>query len=229
MEDIYYLMYYSFDEINFNCINKSHSYPNSIKFPGVYMSLITKDNIYQDIYPDAKYYLLFSVRLLEQINYHINISNANGAITEFNTYFPFNLKEAVKIIKNKNLNNMNEVIFHDKIDMKYCCKIIERHLNDDIKQMLPREQLSNNENPDKTLIPFYCFNNEDLYDSKKSSTPKWLIMLAKVAMIYIDTNITLTSNEIILLIRQKTDFIYNNRSYQNLELFKAYYSNLDLN
>jgi hypothetical protein len=192
------------------------------------MTLITKDNIYQSNYPNVKYYLLFSVKLLEQNNYHINIISANGSISEYNTYFPFNLKEAVKIIKNANVFDLNEVIFHDKIDMKYCCKIIEGSLLT-INRMLPKEQLYNHENPDKTLLPFYCFNNEDLYKYSITSTSEWLKMLAKVAGIQIDNNIKITNNEIILLIRDKTDVIYNNRSYQNLELFKNYYSNLNYN
>jgi len=57
------------------------------QFPGVYFSLITKYNLkYERLFP-AKNCLIFSKKLLEQQNYHINFVDYNGFINESNTYF----------------------------------------------------------------------------------------------------------------------------------------------
>jgi len=57
------------------------------QFPGVYFSLITKDNINSEKLFENDTILIFSKKLLEQENYHINITDYNGFINEKNTYF----------------------------------------------------------------------------------------------------------------------------------------------
>ena len=63
---------------------------------------------------------------MHQKNYHINLTDYNGILTENNTYYPWSLNKFVNINKNTCISGkrtMNEIIFHDNINMKYCCKI----------------------------------------------------------------------------------------------------------
>lgn len=106
------------------------------QFPGVYFTLITKDNLLTEELLTKSYCLIFSKNLLKQRNYHVNETDNNGFITENNTYFPWNLKEAVEEIKKNSLISssetginyrlMNEVIFHNPVPMEYCCMEIDR-------------------------------------------------------------------------------------------------------
>ena len=98
----------------------------------LYFSLITKYNrLTEKLFPGTEC-LLFSRNLLKQINYHINICDNNGFITEGNTFFPWNIEYALeKIRENANLpineevvnyHRMNEVIIHDDVLMDYLCQ-----------------------------------------------------------------------------------------------------------
>jgi hypothetical protein len=101
-EDIYYLVHitknYTKDWTELRT-SKVEDYED--QFPGVYLTLITKENIHNvDLYP-GKQILIFSNKILEQLNWHINLRDYNGYISEHNTYFPWNLNDAViKINKN---------------------------------------------------------------------------------------------------------------------------------
>ena len=131
MEDIYYLIhttnnYKDWSELQTSSIDNWHD-----QFPGVYLTLITKYNIDSERLFPGKYILIFSYELLKQKNYHINIRDYNGNITETNTYYPWNLNRAVQEIKNiqndekkkyDTIWQSNEVVFHDPISMKYLCK-----------------------------------------------------------------------------------------------------------
>ena len=55
------------------------------QFPGVYFSIITKNNLEDQVLLSNKNLLIFSKRLLEQENYHINIRDYNGFINEKNS------------------------------------------------------------------------------------------------------------------------------------------------
>ena len=70
------------------------------QFPGVYFSIITKNNLEDQVLLSNKNLLIFSKRLLEQENYHINIRDYNGWINEKNTYFSWELDKAVNKINN---------------------------------------------------------------------------------------------------------------------------------
>jgi hypothetical protein len=128
MDNIYYLVHVTNDP---NCVNwtelRTAPFNTDDQFPGVYLTMITKDNIdKEDIFP-GKYIIILSKKLLFQKNYHINLTDYNGIISEENTYFPWNLdkfmSENRKLLSVKN-RTLNEVVFHDNIDMKYCCGII---------------------------------------------------------------------------------------------------------
>jgi hypothetical protein len=145
--------------------------------------MITKGNIENvNIYP-GKYLMIFSKILLCQNNYHINARDYNGIITEKNTYYPWSLPE---FLANNNNTIMNEIIFHDNIDIKYCCRIITKtslistSLLKEQEQSLRNTQLE----PDMSKLPFFCYPFEDIYTGINPLPPcsyAWYIMMSKMA------------------------------------------------
>lgn len=141
------------------------------QFPGVFLTLITKQNINKvQLFLDNTQILIFSKRLLEQKNYHINLRDYNGFISETNTYFPWNLKAAVKKINNHTHIIGNEVVFHDLIPIDYLCLVINNlspiKFNNTISsnnRVLPNIPIQNNTKPDMTKEPFYCYPLEKSY------------------------------------------------------------------
>ena len=128
MEKIYYLIHTT---NNPDCINwtelRTAEFNTDDQFPGVYLSVITKDNVNKEYIFPGKYIIILSKKLLLQKNYHINLTDYNGIVSEKNTYFPWNLDKFMS--KNRHLllsekQSQTEVVFHDNIDMKYCCGII---------------------------------------------------------------------------------------------------------
>ena len=100
MEDIYYLIHTTNNYKDWSELQTSSIDNWDDQFPGVYLTLITKYNIDSERLFPGKYVLIFSYELLKQKNYHINIRDYNGYITETNTYYPWNLNNAVQEIKN---------------------------------------------------------------------------------------------------------------------------------
>jgi hypothetical protein len=204
------------------------------QFPGVYLSFITKETLQKEelYYNDT--IMIFSKKLLEQENYHINISDYNGFINEKNTFFPWELDKAVKKYKSifkKNKNHVgNEVIFHDSIPMKYLCGVImNKSISDEIKNkyemamtanlLLPKYEMYNNEPPDMTKLPFYCIPLEDNYTGSnkyKLSSKKFYQKMA----ILCNVNINQNRKKIIDEIKLKMKDLYYNRDKQNLKEFK---------
>ena len=204
------------------------------QYPGVYFSLITKFNLNkEELYP-AKYTLIFSKKLLQQNNYHINIYDYNGHINEENTYYPWNLD---KVIEKINLNKkafMNEVVFHDPIPMKYLCASLITYnisstaiptINSFIKStlLLPPYELFNDEEPDMTKIPFYCYPYEmncTGYMKLPLSSKEFYIKMAKMSNIKFDDNDNDNIREkIIEKIREKIPELYINRHLIKLDEF----------
>ena len=196
------------------------------QFPGVYFTLITKDNLLTEELLFKRYCLIFSKNLLKQHNYHINITDNNGFITENNTYFPYNLKEAVEEIKKNSLINpsetdfnyhlMNEVIFHDPVPFEYCCMDIDRSsiscLLEFDNDFLPDYPIHNNIAPNKDLLPFYCYApSEEL--NRLTSSYTFFQKMARIC----DIEPSLTTEEIIQKIQEKMDFLYEHRDKQNLQ------------
>lgn len=184
MEDIYYLLHKTkhYNKEDWKELKTSSIDNSDDQFPGVYLTPITKYNIRSaKLYP-GKYVLIFSRKLLNQKNYHINILDNNGMITETNTYYPWNIKDAVDKIasiteENKKSDNddvivktNNEVVFHDPISMNYCCDSITIPSGLEIVGLpesnqtyyrfngyLPKKQIKNDLGPDKSKKPFYCY------------------------------------------------------------------------
>lgn len=246
MEDIYYLLHKTKDynkdwkELKTSSIDNSDD-----QFPGVYLTLITKDNIKSEMLYSGKYVLIFSRKLLNQKNYHINIHDNNGMITETNTYYPWNINEAVDKIKKSTENTtmnevnttMNEVVFHDPISMDYLCKVIklptpkelsqlsyEKYEKYSSKDYLPREIMENNFDPDMLKEPFYCYPQTDYkgdniaMDEKLSSPNDFLKTMAKVCNI----NTNLKKKDLINEIKKKIPHLYSNRNEQNIQALKDF-------
>ena len=255
MEDIYYLVhktktddYKKWLELKPSKLktNKSNISEADVQFPGVYFSLITENNIDKQQLYSGRYVLIFSCKLLDQKNYHINIHDNNGIISETNTYYPWNIKDAVDKIasmtnpKNKKVRTNNEVVFHDPISMKYCCREIIlpsakelAHLSDkeydeylsNPNSFLPRERICTRE-PDMSKEPFYCYpQDEEDYkedntniDETLSSSNNFLNIMAKVCNI--DTKLEKT--KLVNEIKSKVSYLYNNRNKQNIQALKDF-------
>lgn len=179
------------------------------QFPGVFFSLITKNNIHNEPLYLNDNILIFSKKLLEQKNYHINIRDYNGWINETNTFFSWQLDKAVNIINNIDNDIGNEVVFHDPISIKYLVSYIKSGSNKD----LPNEINSINiPEPDMTKIPFYCIPYENNYtgiEKLKISSKEFYIKMAKMCLI--ENTQEKTIEEIIELIKININKFYNNR------------------
>ena len=233
-------------------MNKFRNDNTNDQFPGVYFSLITKHNIKNEVLYSGKNVLIFSYKLLDQKNYHINIHDNNGSITETNTYYPWNIKDAVNKIKsittnNNNNNNkqkvntINEVVFHDPISMKYCCREIELPTGGEISHFsnneskryynnnfLPPERICSRE-PDMSKKPFYCYPQDEInykednteLDETLSSSNQFLKTIASVCNIKTGTD-TLNKNQIIDKIKKNMYYLYENREGQNIKALKDF-------
>jgi hypothetical protein len=220
-ENILYLVHMTDNNIT-KCLRKS---TEDDQFPGVYFSLITKYNLkYERLFP-GKNCLIFSKKLLEQQNYHINFVHYNGFINESNTYFSWELDKVIKKLKSHKGDFTNEVIFHDNISLDHLClKITLNDISSNIANLneliLPRYEMYNNTKLNKDILPFYCYAKENEYigiNPKKLSSISFYKKMA--IMCNIDTK--LTREEIIEKINEKIDELNNNREKQKLKAFKC--------
>jgi hypothetical protein len=221
MNDIYYLVHTT-NTYNTNWTElKTSSIDNwDDQFPGVFLSLITKNNIDIEQLYSSKYILIFSCELLKQKNYHINIKDYNGYISEKNTYYPWNLTSAIKKIKQNKIVDSNEVIFHDPIDMKYLCEVIEIPSTniEKINSYLPRYQIKNEVEPDMTKEPFYCYPLENNYSGANplpSSSARFFKKMAKVCGV-------IDKENIIEEIKLKIPYLYTHRLEQKIHVLQKY-------
>jgi len=197
--------------------------------PGSYFSLITKDNRLTEKFFPAIDCLIFSRNLLKQINYHINMCDNNGFMTEGNTFFPWNLKAAVEKIRensflpldeeNVNYHRMNEVVIHDAVPMEYLCLDMQTQFYSN--DFLPEYPIENEVKPNMSLLPFYCFAQLEEKNRYKNSS---IIFFKKIAeLCNIDDNKTLSKDEIIEKIIEKTPLIHENRNLQNIDMLRNIY------
>jgi hypothetical protein len=159
------------------------------QYPGIYLSLITKQNYRNiNIFP-GKYKIIFSRKLLLQNNYHINLEDSNGNITKDNTYFPNQINDIYKKI-----GDLNEIIFHNNINMKYCCEIITKPSMNDMNEYmkyvdnnynLPNNIMENLMKPNMKFLPNYIYANELNYTGKTNivKSLKWSRIKAKMSNI----------------------------------------------
>jgi hypothetical protein len=194
--------------------------------PGAYFSLITKDNrLTEKLFP-ATECLIFSRNLLKQMNYHINMCDNNGYITEGNTFFPWNLEEAIEKIKenavlpldeeNVNYHRMNEVVIHDAVPMEYLCLDMQtKFFSNDF---LPKYPIENEVKPNMSLLPFYCFAELEEKNRYKSSSS----FFKKIAELC-NIDKSLSKDEIIEKIIEKAPLIHENRNLQNIDILQNIY------
>jgi len=217
--DLYYLLhatnedYTSFDELK---TAGTSDYELRCQFPGVFFSLITRDNLDTEVLFDKKYYLLFSIDLLKQKNYHINIRDMNGIISEHNTLFYWQLNEVANRIKTDvkiNIKTMNEVVFHDNISVKHLCCVIENPFDGNLKTFLPKKILTPKNGSVKIntdLLPCYCYYNDYFYTGIKpppKSSPEWI---NRMNLVY---DVDLTNDKEYY---ERVKYIYQNRDKQLL-------------
>jgi len=232
MEEIYYLIHTT---NNPDCINwtelRTAPFNTDDQFPGLYLTIITKDNINKEFIYPGKYIIILSKKLLLQQNYHMNLRDHNGIVSEKNTFFPWNLDNFIsksnQLLSSDERRPENEIVFHDNIDMKYCCGIIsilKKDANIKLNNFLPKISIENEEEPDMTKQPFLCYPFEDIYTGINvfpKSSNKWFEMMSKVCKITID-EANNTPEDIIRNIKDKANELYNNRHEQDINLLKEY-------
>ena len=146
--------------------------------PGSYFSLITRDNrLTEKLFP-ATECLLFSRNLLKQTNYHVNMCDNNGFITEGNTFFPWNLRGAVDKIRENaglpldedrvNYHRMNEVVIHAAVPMDYLCLDMQTMFYSN--EFLPEYPIENEVTPNMSLSPSYYVDETEEKSRYKSSS-----------------------------------------------------------
>jgi hypothetical protein len=171
------------------------TYGNEHQFPGVYFSLVTKQNIHEiELYPGTNC-LIFSRRLLEQKNYHLNLRDYNGFITETNTCYPWNMNDAV-------IGPTNEVVFHHPVPLSYLCLVLG------CGDPLPQYPIENETVPDMTKEPFFCYPLERNYtgiNPLPESSREFFVRMAKMC----DVDSSLSTDEIIRVIKKKLHHYLN--------------------
>jgi len=208
------------------------------QFPGVFFTLITKQNRHREPLYEDDNVLIFSKKLLLQHNFHININDYNGFINEKNTYFSWQLDDAVKKIAEMPVNEKlyvgNEVVFHDPIPIKYLCLYIQKYniskeltpktlFTKETSLFLPNNEIYNDEEPDMTKIPFYCIPNENNYTGIGKFSISSRTFYKKMAeMCNIKVSKTDSRNDIIKKIKENIESLYNNRETLKIDKFKDF-------
>ena len=208
------------------------------QFPGVFFTLITKQNRHREPLYEDDNVLIFSKKLLLQHNFHININDYNGFINEKNTYLSWQLDAAVKKIAEMPVNEKlyvgNEVVFHDPIPMKYLCLYIQKYniskeltpktlFTKETSLFLPNNEIYNDEEPDMTKIPFYCIPNENNYTGTGKNSISSRNFYEKMAeMCNIKVSKTDSIDDIINKIKENIDYLYNKREILNIDIFKKF-------
>jgi hypothetical protein len=257
MDDIYYLIHTT-DDPNFMNWSElkvsdknSFIYTDNEQYPGVYFSIVTKQNIdYLSLYP-GKYILFFTRDILFQSNYHINFYDHNGMITEHNTFYPWNIEQFLEK-QNEFINNVDkvtdrftsEVIFHDNISIQHLCSYMEKprlkidYKNDTIDTIFDKIYSLNSLLPRKTFtltspiqyknncinhIPFYCYPFENIYPVETKFEKSSLNWYKMMAKI---CDIQITEEDSISTIQEKIQYesknIHRSRERQNLEVLRNY-------
>lgn len=221
MDDILYLIHSTDKSFNIYDINEliPSKFENAnLQFPGVYFSLITKNNINTEPLFSYKNIFIFSKKLLLQKNFHINIRDYNGWINEYNTFFSWDLDKAVNIINNFDNSIGNEVVFHDPISIKYLCSYFKSDPNSNIELPSYIDDL-NIPPPDMSKLPFYCVPFENNYNGIKKlniSSREFYIKIANMCLIHVTDD--KTTDDIIELIKNNMNNFYYNRHLLNINI-----------
>ena len=189
------------------------------QFPGVYFTLITNENrLREQLYP-GKTYNIFSKKLLEQHNWHLNVRDMNGIVTE-TTMFPWNTEQ--EIVRALKQSSQNELVFHDDVPLTYLVKRIQvpKHIPAyNINKLLPTKVMTNDTKPNYKHVPFYLYCDVSAYtgipnEFTRASSLRWFRKMAQVARI--PTSKTDTRNGIIQKINRVRSHYWTHREEQNL-------------
>jgi len=171
---------------------KSAIFDTRDQFPGVFLSIVTKQNVDNvHLYPGGNYKLYFSKNLLKQNNFHINMGDFQGYIGQNMTYYPWQLSTALESInkiseqktqKDKDFsetfkifgNNAVELVFHDDVLFDYLLKVefIDRFDENSDEKLIIGDPVTIYTNPlaidfkpDLTKLPFFVYPFERNYGS----------------------------------------------------------------
>lgn len=182
------------------------------QFPGAFFSLITDFNIdveqlggnYES---GTEYAMIFSTNLLYQNNYHLNLVDYNGIITERNTFFPWKISEGVEMLKYQQVHR-NEIVFHDNVPFSF--------LVDIRVDGLPRMPAIPRGIPNTSRLPFYAYCFEDKYtgiDPLPKSSKSFFLRMARLARL---SPVPHTIKDIVDEIKKKAPYLYSHRDQQNI-------------
>jgi hypothetical protein len=226
MDSVYYLVHTT-STYNSDWKELITSKVHDFEFPGVYFSIITKHNIRQlALYPqyeaEKTKMLIFSKKLLEQKNYHINLADYNGHVTEDNTYFTWNVEEAIDKINAAPAYAYygHEVVFHDPIPMDYLCVVIDSVASIPLNHLLPDFSIENKTPSDMTKRPFLCYPFERNFggkDPRKESSRHFFEKMAVTCGV----DKELSTDEIIKQIKDKLEYLYTHREKQNIKALQT--------
>ena len=124
---------------------------NKHQFPGLYLGYVTK-------YPKKNFInfyggdimFVFGPELLQQKNYHLNLIDNNGRISESLTYFPHNINNVPKLnkvikfyIKKYDRYPGNEIVFHNGISLNLVVEIWVKDSNiyEKLKKIFTKHKL----------------------------------------------------------------------------------------
>jgi hypothetical protein len=233
----------------------SPDYPYVDQFPGVFLSIVTKQNeLNTSSFPGGNYKLYFSKNLLKQNNFHINLGDFQGFIGQNMTYYPWQLSTALESIKRfaeektdedrefkeryKILGETSvELVFHDDILFDSLFKIENIDKNGDqtfeVETIYSNPSALSDFKPDLTKIPFFVFPFEKYYGSAElyegkipASDLSFFRAMGRLANLVINDTDTIDSI-VDQLINGGSETMYNNRSLQNLDTFiGSYHSSL---
>lgn len=143
------------------------------QFPGVFVTLVTEstledefDNLfYQEDNQSNSVFLVLGVQLLNQQNYHFNLNDNNGDITD-DTYYPWNMKnayedlpKAIDFFKNTPGERYfgNELVFHDPIPVSFVAHVMEGDKPTYLfEQVYAKDSQGNVLEPNLSLLPYYA-------------------------------------------------------------------------
>ena len=228
MDKILYLVHFTSKyNKDWTELKVSEPYDPHDQFPGVYMSLVSKDNLKTENFYPGKYALIFSKILLNQKNWHFNKRDYNGIIHEKNTLFSWELDKISEHMKESNKGTTNEIVFHNNVSMEYCCEIFEKEKDENglyKKIDLPHKDICTrkvNKLPED-FVPFLCFPFHKTYtgiDPLQENSFEFLKTIAHMCGI---NSIDKNYNEIYNIILEESKNILKKRDNQDINILKNY-------
>jgi len=228
MDNILYLVHFTSKyKKDWTELKVPEPYDPEDQFPGVYMSLVSKENLKTERFFPGKYALIFSKVLLNQENWHFNKKDYNGIIHERNTLFSWELDNIYEHLKKETQGTTNEIVFHNNVSMEYCCEIFEKEQDEDglyKKLILPYEDNCTkrvNKSPEP-FTPFMCFPFHRTYTGIDPLRPNSLTFLKIIAQMCSINCSNKTYDEIYDMLLVHSKQIHKTREIQDIQILKNY-------